>query len=131
QISQRSCYRREVLNEPPVVSCQTQKTPHLRGCTRCFPVQNNLHLGRINSNTFLGNDVSQKMHRLEPKLTLTTLSKQLMRPESLKNSPQVLKMSFLIRRIYQHIINEHDHKLIQVRSKHPVHKIHEHCRSIC
>src|SRR5262249_61874390 len=74
--------------------------------------------------------MAKKLHRIQPELTLTELSIQLMSPKHLKYNPQMLTMRFLVRRVHQHIINEDNHELIQIRPEYSVHQIHEHSWSI-
>jgi len=68
--------------------------------------------------------VPQKYYPVQPKLTLVEFDIQLMISQSLQNYPQVLLVLFRSSRIYQDIINEDNHKLIQIRLKYPIHHIH-------
>lgn len=68
--------------------------------------------------------MTQESHKLEPKFAFGELSIQLL-TQSLEHSPQVTDMVRFTLGIYQDVVNEYNHKEIQVKSEHSVHQLHK------
>ena len=57
-------------NKLPIVGCQPNETPELRGSSRSGPVNNSTDLGRVSTHTIVGNDVTKEADTLFKELTL-------------------------------------------------------------
>ena len=65
---------REILNEPPVVSCKSKKTPDLSNWRGCFPFSHSDNLGGVYYYSFSGYIMSEESNFLQPKFTLAELN---------------------------------------------------------
>ena len=73
QLRHGLCNLQEILNEPPVVSSESKKTPDLSNSRGCFPICHSDNLGGIYCYTFSGYNVSEESNFLQPKLTFAEL----------------------------------------------------------
>ena len=67
--------------------------------------------------------MAQKLDFLEPEITFTEFSIQLVLSETLENNAKVLSMLFFILVIYKNVVNENHDKLIQLRHEYRVHEV--------
>jgi hypothetical protein len=74
--------------------------------------------------------VTQEWYFLDLKLALAELGVQLMLSQMLKYNLEVIFMFFHTLQIYQNVIIEHHHELVQVRHENRVHEVHEMCQHI-
>lgn len=51
-------------------------------------------------------------------------------PQNLLYSPQILPMLFYSLRVHKDVVDEHNHKIVQVRFEHAVHQVYKSSRSI-
>jgi hypothetical protein len=75
--------------------------------------------------------VTQEWHFINPEFTLTKLRIELMIPQSLKHSSQMLFMFYRTPQIYEYVTDEDHDKSIQLWHEYGVHEVHEVCRHIC
>jgi len=75
--------------------------------------------------------MAQERYFLQPKLAFAELSIKLMLTQARQHYTQMLCMLLLIAKIYQDIIDEDHHKLVQFGHEHRIHEIHEMSRCIC
>ena len=74
--------------------------------------------------------MTQIMYLWSKECTLRQTAKQLILPQLLQYLSQVLFMFLLITRIYQDVIQEHNHKPIQKGAKDSIHEAHEYSWSV-
>jgi hypothetical protein len=74
--------------------------------------------------------MSKKMNFLQLESTLAEFGIELMVPKSLQNNAEMPRMIFFTIGIDQDVVNEDNHKLVQLRHEYRVHQVHEICRSI-
>jgi hypothetical protein len=100
-----------------IVLGKTQKLPDLmHGCRR-LPTQHIMNLARIYRYTFGGQNMSQELHSIQPKLAFAELGVQLVLSQVGQDDVDMLCMLFFILGIYQDIIDEYHYKLVQLRHK--------------
>ena len=73
QLRHGLCNPGEILNEPPVVSRESKKTPDLSNCRGCFPICHGDNFVGVYYYSFSGYNMSKKSNFLQPKLTLAEL----------------------------------------------------------
>ena len=69
--------------------------------------------------------MSQVVYLSLKEISLVELNIQLMLSQQPQHCCQMLGMLFLIFRIYQYVINEHNDKLIQIDTQHTIHQTHK------
>ena len=69
--------------------------------------------------------MTKENHFIELKLTLQKFGIKLFIFQSLQNNSEMESMFFHILWVDQDVINEYNHKLIQIGVEHPIHEVHE------
>jgi hypothetical protein len=116
---------RKPFNKSPIIFGHSNEALDYLNVYWRFPVQNGCHFLRIYSQSIFVYNVTQEQDFINPELALAQLCIQLVLPESLQYHLQMIHMLLLTSRIYENIINEYHHKLVEVIHKHTVHQIHE------
>src|ERR1700712_6034128 len=96
-----------------------------------WPVKDCLDFAWFHSDALRGNDVSEEADFLLHEFTLRELAVQTILTKDLQNLAEVLKMFIRCLAVDQDVIEEDDHEVIEVRSEHLLHQVHERCRSVC
>ena len=68
---------------------------------------------------------------MNPELAFAQLGIQLMFSKPLQYHLQMLYMIFLTLRVYENVVDEHYHKLVQIIHEHTVHQVHKEGWRIC
>src|ERR1044072_661105 len=74
--------------------------------------------------------MTKKLDFFHPEFTLRSISIKLLLSQNIQHLSQVLNMFFFTLGVYQDVIDEHHHKLIQERPEHTIHIVHEYCRCV-
>jgi hypothetical protein len=84
---------------------------------RRLPIQHILNLARIYRHTLRGQNMSQELNSIQPKLTLAELSVQLVLSQPGQDGAEMPCMLFFTLGINQDVVDENYYKLIQLRHK--------------
>src|ERR1044072_3121754 len=74
--------------------------------------------------------MTKKLDFFHPEFTLRSISIKLLLSQNIQHLSQVLCMFFFTLGVYQDVIDEHHHKLIQERPEHTIHIVHEYRRCV-
>ena len=110
--------------------CQTQEAPNISWSRGSVPFSHSLNLLGVNFNSLTRHNMPQESNSIKPEFILGKFCIQFMIFEGLKDDSEVIGIIFLTLRINQNVINEDYNKQIQKLKEHPIHKVHEGCRSI-
>jgi hypothetical protein len=78
-----------------------------------LPIYDLLHFARIHGYSFLGNNVTQKFHTIQPELTFREFGIKFVISQTLQDNTKMLRMLGFILGINKDIVNEYHYELVQ------------------
>ena len=114
----------EALNEPAVITRESQKTQDVGDIFGLNLIKNFLNLARVNSNSALRQYTTQKSDFLEPKLTHAKHGIELVVSKSAKNNMEMLRMFRFSLGVYKNVVDQNHDKLVEFLHEDCVHQIH-------